>query len=308
MNKKMKFDINSKKSKNNENRNNIFLPIKIMVVIYLSISLTILILVAPYVFDKIEHVLINIDAKSAISIFSVALGVTVSMISVLSYLSLKKTSISEFDSKITTKSDEEFALYGKYSEERRYLEEKMNELHKRLIDSEVKWRNINHLLLSANEKNINNNGMISSEKFLNEFGVDINNINIEKDLAFVLTPADVEFFEDYFAVKITCQNIKMRALRGDESDLNYTHGNILSHIINHMVRARVIIANISNRNPNVCYELGIAHMMGKPTILLCRKGMEAPFDLQQKYIIFYDSEEELSDKLHDALLNIITVE
>ena len=75
-----------------------------------------------------------------------------------------------------------------------------------------------------------------------------------------------------------------------------------------MVKARIIIANISNRNPNVCYELGIAHMMGKPTILLCRKGTDVPFDLKQKYIIFYDNEEELSCKLNDALLKIITVE
>lgn len=131
--------------------------------------------------------------------------------------------------------------------------------------------------------------------------------DINKDIVFVLTPSDNEFIEDYIVVKSTCDNIKLRALRGDKDDLSYTKNSILGHILEYIVKSRIVIANISNRNPNVYYELGIAHMLGKPSVLICRKNAEIPFDLQQKYIVFYENKEELSEKLNDALLNMLTV-
>lgn len=308
----MKKNINHKLEKENKrlNKNVVNLPLKIIITIYLLVALFIMILVAPYAFDSIKYNLIELDGEKAISIFFITLTICSLMIVMLSYMYSKKRTNFKFEDK--SKNDDlsmdDFSFYGNYSDERRYLEEKIEELTERLTDTELKWNRINHLILSANEKNIENNGTISSEKFLKEFGIDVNNVELEKDLVFVLSPSNYDFVEDYWIVRETCRTVKMRALRGDETDLNYTHGNILTHIINHMVKARVIIANISNRNPNVYYELGIAHMLGKPTILLCRKGMEAPFDLQQKYIIFYGNEVELSEKLKDALLNIITIE
>lgn len=307
-------NINHKFEKENkrQNKNIASLPLKIIITAYLLIALCIMILVAPYALNSLKYSLIELDGESAVSIFFATLTICIIMIGILSYMYSKKKLYFETrdNSKIETEhfSMDEVSFYGKYSDERRYLEERMDELTERLTDTELKWNRINHLIISATEKNIYNNGNISSERFLKEFGIDINNVEIEKDLAFVLTPSSREFVGDYLIVRDACTSVRMRALRGDETDLNYTHGSILTHIINHMVKARVIIANISNRNPNVCYELGIAHMMGKPTILLCRNGMEAPFDLQQKYIIFYDNEKDLSEKLNDALLKIITVE
>ena len=288
--------------KNNRNINPIIISVA---VVYLIISIVGIITVAPYAFNGLRYMLIDIDNETAILIFILSLFVSTAMISLL-FMHIKHRYSS------TTKKHETYesiiSLHGDYSEERRYLEDKINELADRLTDTEVKWKNINHLIISANEKNIENSGRISPEKFLKDFGIDINNVKIEKDLAFVLTPSSREFVRDYLIVRDTCADIKMRAIRGDETDLNYTHGSILTHIINHMVKARIVIANISNRNPNVCYELGIAHMMGKPTILLCRNGMEVPFDLKHKYIIFYDDDNELAQKLNDALLKIITIE
>ncbi len=309
---KKNINYNLENEKKRRNKNIMKLPLIIAIIIYLIIAFFIFILVAPYALSSLRYSIIELDAESAVFIFFVTLTICIIMIALLSYMFSKKKLYFETrdNSKIKTEhfSMGDVPFYGEYSDERRYLEERIEELTERLTDTEIKWNRINHLILSATEKNIDNNGSISSERFLKEFGVDVNNVELEKDLVFVLTPSNYDFIEDYLMVRETCRTVKMRALRGDETDLNYTHGNILTHIINHMVKARVIIANISNRNPNVCYELGIAHMLGKPTILLCRKGMEAPFDLQQKYIIFYENEIELSEKLQDALLNIITIE
>ena len=40
-------------------------------------------------------------------------------------------------------------------------------------------------------------------------------------------------------------------------------------------------------NPNVFYEIGYAHALGKPTILMCKKGEKLPFDLQGTNHIMY---------------------
>lgn len=300
MNNKKKQELNKSNYTNNRRLRN--LPILLFMGIYFILAVIVMILFAPYAIDALGYMFIHIQPETAIAIFAAALIVALFSMTMFITTYIKNRTINLSDEHIDT------SLYGIYDEERRYLEKKIDELTIRLIDTEEKWKDINHLILTGNDKNINNKGQVSSDAFLKEFGIDVKNIQVEKDLVFVLTPSDFEFVNDYLVVKTTCKKNKLRALRGDEEDLNYTNKNILGHILNYIIKSRIVIANISNRNPNVYYELGIAHMLGKPSILICRQGMDVPFDLQQKYIIFYTSEEDLSIKLTDALLNILTIE
>lgn len=66
---------------------------------------------------------------------------------------------------------------------------------------------------------------------------------------------------------------------------------ILSDIITSIQNSAVIIADITTDNPNVFYEIGYAHALGKPTILLCDKALRSklPFDLSGFRTIFYDN-------------------
>ena len=52
--------------------------------------------------------------------------------------------------------------------------------------------------------------------------------------------------------------------------------------------SKVVIAEITAPNQNVFYELGYAHALNKPTILLARRGRELPFDIRSYRVIFYD--------------------
>ena len=76
------------------------------------------------------------------------------------------------------------------------------------------------------------------------------------------------------------------------------------NIIAQIVRAEFVIANIDGRNPNVYYELGIAHAIGKPTILISNVDFpdtniedDIGFDIRQKQIVLYRNEAELEKKL-----------
>ncbi len=76
--------------------------------------------------------------------------------------------------------------------------------------------------------------------------------------------------------------------------------------------AKVVIAEITAPNQNVYYEVGYAHALNKPTILLAQRGKELPFDIRSYRVIFYDDsiggkplvEKTLREHLHSILQEI----
>jgi hypothetical protein len=65
-------------------------------------------------------------------------------------------------------------------------------------------------------------------------------------------------------------------------------GIIFEDIKRQIAEAKIIIAEITAPNQNVYYELGYAHALNKPTILLAERGKELPFDIRSYRVIFYD--------------------
>ena len=58
-------------------------------------------------------------------------------------------------------------------------------------------------------------------------------------------------------------------------------GMITSQIVEHIVKSRLVIADLSFHNPNVFYELALRHVCRLPTVQLIRKCDKIPFDLDQ---------------------------
>ena len=65
-------------------------------------------------------------------------------------------------------------------------------------------------------------------------------------------------------------------------------GIIFQDIQREIEQAEIVIAEITPANPNVFYELGYAHALKKPTILLARRESELPFDIQSFRVVFYN--------------------
>jgi len=61
---------------------------------------------------------------------------------------------------------------------------------------------------------------------------------------------------------------------------------ILTGIIEQMFEADLVVADLTNYNPNVFYELGIRHCAQKPVIHLATEGLSPPFDLGENNVIF----------------------
>jgi len=106
-----------------------------------------------------------------------------------------------------------------------------------------------------------------------------------KPFVFVLMPFAPEFDDVYKpGIKPACQDAGAYAERVDEQ---FYEGGILQRIYNQISKADVIVAGMTGKNPNVFYETGYAHALGKPAILLTRNADDIPFDLKHHPHIVY---------------------
>lgn len=93
-----------------------------------------------------------------------------------------------------------------------------------------------------------------------------------------------ELFEE--VIQPVCDSVGIDAYRA--SDI-YRPGVILQDIIEGLAESNVIVAEITPANANVFYELGYAHALNKPVILLAERGTALPFDVSGYRVIFYEN-------------------
>jgi hypothetical protein len=107
--------------------------------------------------------------------------------------------------------------------------------------------------------------------------------------------------------------IEKAKLKGDRADADlYGTGKIVEQIWKGINSARVLLAELTNRNANVLYELGLAHALHKPVILVCSKANEedVPFDLRHVRVIYYDKDDpfwgtKLLEKVAENILSVM---
>ena len=80
--------------------------------------------------------------------------------------------------------------------------------------------------------------------------------------------------------------------------------NILKDIIDGILNADLVIADLTESNSNVFYELGISHTMQRPTIMITQKINKLPFDLKTYRVIPYSTEFNQIDILYQTLKEI----
>ncbi len=91
-------------------------------------------------------------------------------------------------------------------------------------------------------------------------------------------PFSDDFFESYEMLKTHFADSFVFSHAGDEDNQQ----NILADIIPPIYNADIVIADLTGLNPNVMYELGIAHSFNKKTIVITRDEIgKLPFDLKQ---------------------------
>lgn len=191
-----------------------------------------------------------------------------------------------------------------YTQKREEIEQEINKLTYELMNSSLAdYVDVNRLVFSGQD-NLGINNIINYNAFLEQFGIKKDKLHIRKNFALFLSPFSKEgnrLFE-------VCQRI----LGGVDILLQRTNNvvekdDILMNIVTLILQAELIIVNINGWNHNVYYELGIAHALGKQTILISKANYpqkKIGFDIRQKKIIMYKNDADLEKELLYQINNI----
>ena len=115
-----------------------------------------------------------------------------------------------------------------------------------------------------------------------------------------------DYYEKIFRPAI--EKTGLHAVRAD-ADIFGT-GKIIDQVVRGIRGAKVLVAELSTRNSNVFYELGLAHAMSKPVVLVSSNEPDVPFDLQHIRVIYYHVNDpfwgtKLIDKVAENILSAL---
>jgi hypothetical protein len=127
---------------------------------------------------------------------------------------------------------------------------------------------------------------------------------VKPNLCFVLMPFGPKWSRKLFEqhIRPTGNKLGFDVLRADDI---YGVTGIMHDVWIYINKARIIIADLTTRNPNVFYEVGLAHAIGKEVILITQDMADVPFDLQSLRCLVYSLELDSPDKFCVDLENTI---
>ncbi|MBD2102501.1 hypothetical protein [Leptolyngbya sp. FACHB-261] len=127
---------------------------------------------------------------------------------------------------------------------------------------------------------------------------------------FVLMPFKPEMkplYDDHI-VKVAA-DLNLSIARGD--DFSTAHS-VMLDVWGAICSAKVIIADCTERNPNVFYEIGLGHVIGKPVILITQNNDDVPFDIKHMRYIQYSYTprgiQEFEKRLTETIKTVLRVE
>lgn len=129
------------------------------------------------------------------------------------------------------------------------------------------------------------------------------------DTCFVMMPFAEPLGGYYTSVyQPAIDKAKLKAVRADAEI--FGTGKIIDQIWAGIHSARVLVAELTGRNPNVLYELGLAHALRKPVVLISSNEDDVPFDVRHVRVIYYDMRDpfwgtKLIEKVAENILSAL---
>jgi nucleoside 2-deoxyribosyltransferase len=130
---------------------------------------------------------------------------------------------------------------------------------------------------------------------------------------FVVMPYS-EIFREYH-LHIFAPAIQAAGLTPIVADDRFTTRGMVDQVTTGIRSSKIVLADLTGERPNVFYEMGLAHALGKPVIMLTQRAESIPSDLQHLRWIRYETisvnwaqklQEHLTQALKDALVELDT--
>lgn len=116
---------------------------------------------------------------------------------------------------------------------------------------------------------------------------------IEPLLVSAMMPFSPQFNQVYTALQQISEQYGLRCRRADDI---WENPAVMQDVVSLIDKSRIVICDCTGRNPNVFYEVGIAHALGRDVILITQAENDIPFDLRHlRYISYLNNNEGLRD-------------
>jgi hypothetical protein len=136
-------------------------------------------------------------------------------------------------------------------------------------------------------------------------GVDV----VATDTCFVMQPFAAPLGAYYATVyEPAIKKAGLTAVRADAEI--FGTGKIIDQIWQGINSARILVAELTTRNANVFYELGLAHALRKPVVLVSSNEDDVPFDIRHVRVVYYDVTDpfwgaKLVDKIAEKIMSAL---
>jgi len=100
----------------------------------------------------------------------------------------------------------------------------------------------------------------------------------------VMMPFATEFDAVYVAIQQACRTAELTCERSDKV---WEESTIIQDVFNLIYRSHIVVADLTGNNPNVLYEVGIAHTLGRDVVPIAQAPTSRPFDIAHHRILGY---------------------
>lgn len=107
---------------------------------------------------------------------------------------------------------------------------------------------------------------------------------VDDGLVAVMMPFDAGFKNVASAISDACTTAGMKSQRADNI---WIADHIIQDVVSLIAESKVVICDLTGRNSNVFYEMGIAHTLGKDVIMVTQNAADVPFDVRHIRFITY---------------------
>jgi hypothetical protein len=124
------------------------------------------------------------------------------------------------------------------------------------------------------------------------------------DTCFVMMPFG-DWFDRYYQ-EIYVPAIKEAGFEPIRADELFSTGSVVEQIWEQIEKSKLLLADLSGKNANVFYELGLAHAARKPVVFTTSSVDDVPFDLRHLRVIIYDVREpQWADRLQKSIADYL---
>ena len=102
----------------------------------------------------------------------------------------------------------------------------------------------------------------------------------------------------YESIKLAADDSGLTCSRADDI---WNHSTVIQDIFSLIFKSFIVVCDFSGKNPNVFYEAGIAHTLGKHVVPITQSEHDIPFDLQHHRYVKYLNNNEGVEDLRKAL-------